>query len=122
MTPDTQSSASRQHYIDTGEYLPTAEIADIAEVLPLWPEKRQWSDECGRRHGERTPSRMKPACPACDTIHCASDVIAVGRFDPTRPTGYMPRVGGCGCVYRTREEAEAVACAERVARREAVRR
>ena len=101
----------------------TPEDDHIADVLPP-PEKREWSDECpcGRRHGERTPSRMKPACPVCDTIHCASDVVAVGRFDPDKPTGFMPRVGGCGCVYRTREEAEAVACAERVARREVARR
>lgn len=26
MTPDTQSSASRQHYIDTGEYLPGCHV------------------------------------------------------------------------------------------------
>lgn len=80
---------------------------------------RTWSDECpcGRRHGERSPSRMKPACPTCGTIHSASAVVALGKFDPNGPLGYVPRDGGCGCVYRTREEAMAAVCASRVAAR-----
>ena len=108
------------------DYTPATETDYLfaEDMAPAVRKSAVLSDEspCGRRHGERTPSRMKPACPVCDTIHCASDVVAVGRFDPDKPTGFMPRVGGCGCVYRTREEAEAVACAERVARREVARR
>ena len=94
---------------------PTADKPQAEEAA----SGRTWSDECpcGRRHGVREPSRMKAPCPKCLKIHASSDVVAVGRFDPNGVHGYVPRVGGCGCVYRTREEAEAVVCAGRVAAR-----
>lgn len=61
----------------------------------------------------RRKSTIGPTCPKCQTIHCSTDVIAVGRFDPNGVHGYMPRVGGCGCIYRTRDEAMALVCAGR---------
>ncbi len=96
-----------------------AESDALPDVLPLWPEDLKWSSECpcGRAHGHRSPSRMKPVCPTCDTIHATSDVVALGKFDPDGIRGYVPRVGGCGCVYRTRAEAEAAVCATRAATR-----
>lgn len=53
-----------------------------------------------------------PPCPACRTIHCARDVVAVNRFDAHTPTRYMPSGGGATRV--TRAEAMADVCAARM--------
>lgn len=50
---------------------------------------------------------MSAMCPACERVHCAAEVRAVGRFQP-QPSGYRhdwsPR------VFDTRAEAEADLC------------
>ena len=51
---------------------------------------------------------IAPTCPACDRIHTAGSVIAVGRFAPGGPTGYRTPAGP---TYPTRAEAEAAMCA-----------
>ena len=74
--------------------------------------ERAWSDECpcGRVHGERTPSRMKPTCPACDRHHVTGDAVAVGRFSPDGVTGYRTPDGE---VHPTRDAAQKWLCEQR---------
>ena len=50
-----------------------------------------------------------PTCPACLSIHAAGEVVAIGRFSPTGPSGYRAKVGGQ--LWATREEAAAAICA-----------
>lgn len=54
-----------------------------------------------------------PTCPVCDTIHEATAVVVVDRFNPNGPTGYQ----AVAPIRATREEAMADACAIRAARR-----
>lgn len=50
-----------------------------------------------------------PLCPTCQHVHCARDVVAVGRFDGLR--GY--RNGVTADLHPTRTAAEAALCAAR---------
>lgn len=61
------------------------------------------SDECVQRGG------IGPTCPDCLTIHEATAVVAVGRFDPNGPRGYR----AAGPLRATREEAMRDVCALR---------
>lgn len=57
MTPDTQSSASRQHYIDTGEYLPgcpvTLTAGRRARELPKCGQPIHADGLCERHHADK---------------------------------------------------------------------
>lgn len=50
-------------------------------------------------------------CPTCHRTHCATDVVAVNRFDVHTPTRYMP--AGGGVTRSTRAEAMADVCESR---------
>lgn len=55
---------------------------------------------------------MSAPCPDCRTVHCARDVVAVGRFDASTPTTYRPASGGD--IRPTRAEAMADVTSARV--------
>lgn len=65
--------------------------------------------------GRHRSGRTGATCPRCLTVHCGSDVVAVGRFDPKGVHGYRPRDGGE--LRATRGEAMDDVCAARVAAR-----
>lgn len=57
-------------------------------------------------------STVGGTCPLCRTIHCATDVVAVGRFNPDGATGYRPKAGGD--IRSTRADAMADVCRGRM--------
>lgn len=57
---------------------------------------------------------MTTTCPACLTVHEYSATTALGRFNPSGPSGYQYRGGP---VRATRAEAEADMCQARVMQR-----
>lgn len=73
-----------------------------------------WSDECpcGRVHGEPSPRRLQ-VCADCDRIHTASDVVAIGRFNPDGPNGYRTPDGE---IHPTREAGQKWLCEQRQVR------
>lgn len=54
---------------------------------------------------------MKAPCATCDHIHATDMARAVGRFQPSGPSGYRARSGGA--IRATRAEAEADECQRR---------
>ena len=55
---------------------------------------------------------MKPTCPRCGWIHCARDVMALGRFEPTGPTSYVV-ARDPERIHPTRAAAEDALCRSR---------
>lgn len=51
------------------------------------------------------------ACPKCEYVHCARDVVAVGRFESTGVRGY--RNGASDHLHQTRMDAIADLCNQR---------